>query len=80
MNTLIREHETLYTSYSAAGQLDNHPAQVYASTTSECVAISTGLATLYVSPDAARELAAHLNAAADQLDQAVERNGQGGEA
>lgn len=80
MNTLIRGHETLYSAYSAAGQLDNHPAQVYASTSSQCVSISTGLASLYVSPDAARELAAHLNAAADQLDQAVECNEQGGEA
>lgn len=80
MNTLIRDHETLYSAYSAAGQLDHHPVQVYAGTSSQCVAISTGLATLYVSPGAARELAAHLNAAADQLEQAVERNEQGGEA
>lgn len=80
MNTLIREHETLYRAYSATGQLDHHPAKVYASTSGQCVAISTGLASLYVSPDAARELAAHLNAAADHLEQAVERNEQGGEA
>lgn len=80
MNTLIREHETLYSKYSAAGQLDYHPVQVYAGTTGQCVSITTGLASLYVSPAAARELAAHLNAAADQLDQAVERNEQEGEA
>ena len=80
MNTLIREHETLYSAYSAAGQLDNHPVEVYASASGLGVAISTGLARLYFSPAAARELAAHLNAAADHLEQAVEHNEQGGEA
>lgn len=80
MNTLTRHPDSIYGAYSADGQLDHHPVKVYASTSAQCVSIVTGLTSLYVSPDAARELAAHLNAAADQLEQAAEHNEQGGEA
>lgn len=79
MNTLIRNHET-HRAYIAAGQLDKHPAQVYASDTGLCVGINIGLVRMYVSLAAARELAAHLNAAVDQMEQDAERNEQGGEA
>lgn len=65
MNALIRDHETIYSAYSATGQLDHHPAQVYATTSGQYVAVYTGLVSLCVSPGAARELAAHLSAAAD---------------
>lgn len=72
MNALIRDHETLYNAYSADGLLDNQPIRVYASPSSfSIISISTGLASLYVSPEAARELAAHLLAAASHQEQAA---------
>ncbi len=53
-----------YANYRAAGALDGHAADVYASKTgNDQISIAFGPATLVVSVAACRELVAHLNAA-----------------
>lgn len=79
MNTLTQRPSAV-SAYAAEGKLDQENIQVRASYRTNGISITTGLSSLYLSPEAALEVASHLYLAVKQLEQVMAaREGQGGE-
>lgn len=65
MNNQLTTHPSKYFVYAADGQIDHCPTGIRAA---HDITLCMGRLSLTVTPEAARELAAHLVAAADCLD------------